>query len=1673
MKVKFRFAVLALLCLAVCLPAVAQLKYDPGMQPGMSLIDIPETADRLANHENALRDDYYRLGWQYFLFEQNVPMAWSITQGIPSIIVDIDDDFSQVNYEAHWQEADIIYQMSQIFEDYDNPDTPWRLKGSSVGNFIWIANDKFYEFTDVATQPYGEYPLPSKFTSDGGTSLLYGGNGHGYGIFSVALAQRDDVGIVGVAPDCSGIATPVLLYDYTNIDVDPVTPGYQLVDVLSLSVVVSESAGSAALRESIRKGVVIVAAIGNSLQEFGHRSEQFPAVACSAAPQDLEHLYVAPKVSYPAAHAWDIDNGGVVDVTKDIKVIAVASVNPGSVVNPNSPCAYWSDEDPVYPKNHQYSPGKDKFPAASVQDREALREYACVDIVTYGNQVTATYEPGVEPAISDQYGFGRGGNSHAAPQVSGTVALMRSVNKWLSSDGSEPSDKDDVHRRAYNILTFTAQKIVDAGISGMHQYTNYETSPPTYALLPGHSCWDAGKFTDLPSDYPLADVIATQPADFAYSISPHDPLQRAWSKRFGYGLLDSYRAVAHAIIKKAEWQYQTSQILATDANSLNENGNYLVHAGAFRNVNGSAGSVLEHGGTTLPGGPAYANNHGETVINGSSTVLTVPTNTILTIDGIVRQSGPSLGSNKIETQGSGKILMAGYLENVELKGNTEIGDLRIHADLSAGTPKGRLSLGGGSSNVFGSISLEEDGEVKLDNGTMTLEAGGAIHMGGNKDLIVQNGATLLMEYPSRISAESGRKVLIESGGKIVIRRKPSSDDVWQSEILCELEIQSGGELQIDDYAFVRFDGITKQPGATISFDPAKLARVDIDDASVFNNASEFFGTTELSQDLVISSGTSIVKPGASIECNSFDIIIKNGATLQIEFNAAISGDPGSSIEIESGGTLMINGPGSILAQGRYSSTDILVPELRVEGDLVLEDNAIARFNHFFVDQSADFICKPGSHLILNERKSYHCLGRLITDVPDQNADRVTISGATACGSAVDFARLFVGQPKTVFNDPLINLLDIRYTDFRNVVVEAVNVPIEPISNCSFQLNGDKAENKGFLVPALLRVWFNDRLDKILVIQPQGVHVGNVDITGCTFSDSFGDRDENSMREDDQYKIGGVLIVRMLWVNIKSNIFEYLNTSISSDRVMSLDVNSNFFNTCSFGLFDHSSAVNFCQNQLERVQFGSAFQTSRPSSIHENNYNICGRGGLYNLDSPLLNVRQNNFSEFAAAIYAKSGVVSMTKNADPDGKIINGFNNFFFSSDDAVNAEFLTVTEESNGVVTQRENMAYDFQFEQGASTENIFECGYNMMSLYSRFHLFNQSALDDPVNTPIALFNVRNNLWSHPGSPFIRFDANNKVQHDGLPINTEESVTPSCDLKPDDPNIANLLCENTGSAHHGGCDEDEFVNIGEWPHLGSAGVRHLAFAYANARTKMFDTQEAASCRKTKMYDAFQAASLLDVNGGAYGPLKTDYTNVTLSTGATVGEKALAIYLKGQVHEELNETTAAISAYNEILTNYTRADVFLPAKWRVQYIQASTADVDHGDTYEQLMVAYQTQVWNDMRIESGSIPTKRSPAPDGTTEPFIALTGSPAALTMISPNPFNDKTRIRYILAESGHVRLVLTSALGNVIRVLEQGRRSAGAHEIELDAGALPSGSYFCRLEVKGQVFSRQMQLIR
>lgn len=136
----------------------------------------------------------------------------------------------------------------------------------------------------------------------------------------------------------------------------------------------------------------------------------------------------------------------------------------------------------------------------------------------------------------------------------------------------------------------------------------------------------------------------------------------------------------------------------------------------------------------------------------------------------------------------------------------------------------------------------------------------------------------------------------------------------------------------------------------------------------------------------------------------------------------------------------------------------------------------------------------------------------------------------------------------------------------------------------------------------------------------------------------------------------------------------------------------------------------------------------------------------------------------------------------------------------------------------------------------------------------------------------------------------------------------------------------------------------------------------------------------------------------------------------------------------------------------------------QWSDGSWHNVSDAWTGAEAAAGTGTAGWH-LWIEAGSV------TPTGTA-PGTEL---PAALTLDQnyPNPFNPATVISYALDRPSDVRLRVYDLQGRLVRTLVEGVQAAGTYAVSFDAGHLPSGTYFYRLETPHGTRTRHLTLVR
>ncbi len=84
----------------------------------------------------------------------------------------------------------------------------------------------------------------------------------------------------------------------------------------------------------------------------------------------------------------------------------------------------------------------------------------------------------------------------------------------------------------------------------------------------------------------------------------------------------------------------------------------------------------------------------------------------------------------------------------------------------------------------------------------------------------------------------------------------------------------------------------------------------------------------------------------------------------------------------------------------------------------------------------------------------------------------------------------------------------------------------------------------------------------------------------------------------------------------------------------------------------------------------------------------------------------------------------------------------------------------------------------------------------------------------------------------------------------------------------------------------------------------------------------------------------------------------------------------------------------------------------------------------------------------------------------------SALLQNTPNPFNPRTTIHYMLSSRTHVKIDIVNRLGQVIKTLVDGEREAGQHATMFDGTGFSTGVYFCRMQAGGRNLVTRLMLL-
>lgn len=837
-----------------------------GLVPGLDFSNIA------LDHTTTFTRYMHPLGWQWPVYKLHCPMAWEITMGTRNIHIIGSDQFG-----TDGSTGKIVWP-----DPSTNPDV--------APNFIQ---------TVASTNP----PAGQQFQGDGALSSPLR-DGHGHKCISQAIASGVR-SLIGTCPQCTGMGL-----DWFNIgpDSSPIYPDEIDVDGLANGVITvpeiewvsasgpstpqpgnnGESGPKSDYTREMALGMAIFSAVGDELYDAGSGQNN----NYQPLPSDHSQWLLYPQILPEYGYASFIDGGS--DPSKDVHPLAISGTMDGhfwgtangeactenvggSLVRCVGPEEFAIDGN-FNPYN--FSCGLDKFDISSnITARIQHKQWAFVDVVAPAQEfIMEGIVPEYEPAGYDL----DNGASLSAPMVAGIAGLMRSINYYVTPDRTKPTDLADIQRNINTIITFTADKIYDYDNIGDFAYPPSQIIPKGFPETGDEqyvnstspvSFLNASESSNMPS---WLDPLAAGSGNWQYNYvdQTNDALHRSWAQRVGFGRVNAYRAVANAIPCTGNHLYNTSHDLSSDFDAGNiqngtQNGNkYLMHFGAWQAPDTSpmdSGSVLQTGGKIIPNQtpPWTYFNQGETLLTSfdgsTATVLTVGDSDILAIDGIVKGDGTA--NHQITCSGTtGKILITGYLQDVEITGDTtKVDDLIIYSNTTHGYSN--VTVGKNEhSEIYGVVQLQDNGNFVVNGGDLTIQPGGAIEMEGNNNFEIESGSVKMMASTTISSLTD--QVIIDNGATLEIA------GLLPANISCIVHVKPGGMLTIDSGAVLQLDRFLVDSGGTLECIPGGRLTLNQDSLNQCNGNWNFSGTSNVP--CIITGGVSIcgtVEQGAAVNVN--------------------------------------------------------------------------------------------------------------------------------------------------------------------------------------------------------------------------------------------------------------------------------------------------------------------------------------------------------------------------------------------------------------------------------------------------------------------------------------------------------------------------------------------------------------------------------------------------------------------------------------------------------------------------------------------------------------------------------------------------------------------------------------------------------------------------------------
>ncbi len=1295
-------------------------------------------------------------GEQWGHYAIKAPMAWEVTQGSKNVYVGIFENWyemyklkpfyqNQTNYNDRMKEENNPPTAQEIYDSRGDIPHDEIQKGniaSSNRNLI-IGNVNHVQIID------------EKLITTG-TDLHSWDNDHIERTIGIISGLNDSKGMCGIAPNSTIVEggnyyrrefvkdfkedktfnkwveknkeTPINFYDL-DLDNNPNNGIIKTPNAVCQSSSETPPVNPPQVLKLFKNGSFIIIGSGNGIDlisqppYWGYVPEYIMFYGASNQP--------------PPAEKTNEENN---DIRKDyIQSIMVSTVEglglPHNNINYlespflNNDFSCIDSDNLHFNPNFNFSKYNMKFPDPdfTIADFKTIKMYSFMDLVVPGGRNIGT---SIDPDFTNIYFDKEGGTSYASCYVGGVIALMQSVDETLNANIPSQDKKYNLIRRGYNIITFTAKKNHDIGYTINNLSSSFN---PNTGGLPSISL------------------------ETNYKIQRFDPLRRSWAMRMGFGLVDAYRAVANSIPARARYEYTSSYSITNNDCWLNPgttNPRFIHFGGLIHedvagdddewmqainsyygwnlssDLNNSNGTndtlqILLFGGRQFPTNPAGTtnlinNNHGETLINGQNTTITVPDNIVAAIDGIVRQTNATKSDNKILTTETGKILITGYLEDVSLDGVIKMSDQEMHS--WGETNKCTVSFANGS-EIYGNVDVYGKSLITVkDNATLTIQPGGSINLKGDEDLDINSGQTIVLASGSKISSNGNQKIVVKSGGTLrlidnTIGPPVNTDATTKVKLLCNVEVEEGGILDFAPNSYVITKNIIYKActtARTINYNKSIAIFPQRDD-----NKNVIAGTgkviLESKNTLNIVNRTAGVKPialfgGVTLGSHANFFVEQNDGDF---YCGKIISDNNSIIEFKDGCNVIFFSDNAIREAGLVNHDihgSIIIGSETVNKRLKLIGNAS---NNSY---SCNQISTPLVISVFNiDKSSYYRFGNTDfenvhfkingrgvknnNDIPQSNEPNIF-----NCTFSHDAVKLQAFLQNASINSSIRD--DVR----DNRPIEFINYNKRSwisISSCSFQ---DKA---------IMEPWLQN--DPLINYRVSGIYINNSVV----------------------YEIGNSL-------GQNRNSFKNLKNGVFSDLCLYVKVQGSDFENCSTGVVDNLSAIKVCDNTFTNDRAGVSLLGSKQWSIFANTF-FGDKECVKMVNTEKQNFRGNLFQHYFRAISVDNGTAYLTDEyTSPDEQNIFNIGNNEFIMDNPNsninNSRFLTASTDNGGSWKYLGDDSQTDIFLQNTgrgfmSTNKSLlktQCGYNKYAEFTNFFAYSEQ-LQLQLNNEFD-YNFFNNL---------------------------------------------------------------------------------------------------------------------------------------------------------------------------------------------------------------------------------------------------------------------------------------------------------------------------------------------